>query len=50
MIVSVLIGAVLIDMFEASKPMETLWLAVGLVIGVSGLKSEENNHLSGERV
>lgn len=50
MIVSVLIASAFIDMFEASKPMETLWLAIGLVIGVSGLKSEENNHLSGERV
>ena len=50
MIVSVLISAAMIDMFEASKPMEMLWLAAGLVIGVSQVKSEENNHLSGERV
>jgi O-antigen ligase len=50
MILSLLFAAVFIDMFRASKPMETLWLAVGLVIGVSSLKSEENNHLSGERV
>lgn len=50
MILSVLFASAFIDMFRASKPMETLWLAVGLVIGVSGLKSEENNHLSGERV
>ena len=50
MFVSVLFASAFIDMFRASKPMEMLWLAVGLVIGVSSLKSEENNHLSGERV
>ncbi len=33
MMVSILIGALFIDMFEASKPMELLWLAVGLVVG-----------------
>ena len=33
MMVSVLIASLFIDMFEASRPMETLWLAVGLVIG-----------------
>ena len=41
MMVSVLIGALFIDMFEASKPMETLWLAVGLVIGLSPEKAAE---------
>lgn len=33
MMVSVLIGAAFIDMFEASKPMEMLWLGIGLVLG-----------------
>lgn len=33
MMVSVLLSAAFIDMFEASKPMEMLWLAVGLTIG-----------------
>ena len=33
MMVSVLIGAAFIDMFEASKPMEMLWLGIGLVVG-----------------
>ena len=32
MMVSVLIASVFIDMFEASKPMEMIWLAAGLVI------------------
>lgn len=35
MMVSILIGALFIDMFEASKPMEMLWLAFGLVIGLA---------------
>ncbi len=34
MMVSVLMASVFIDMFEASKPMEMLWLAVGLVIAL----------------
>ncbi len=34
MMVSVLIASVFIDMFEASKPMEMLWLAAGLVTGL----------------
>ena len=33
MMVSVLIGSLFIDMFEASKPMEILWLFIGLVFG-----------------
>ena len=32
MMVSVLINALLIDMFEASKPMEMIWLLVGAVL------------------
>ena len=39
MMVSVLIASVFIDMFEASKPMEMLWLAAGLVIGLEALKT-----------
>lgn len=34
MMVSVLFASLFFDMFEASKPMEMLWLAVGLVIGL----------------
>lgn len=34
MMVSVLIASVFIDMFEASKPMEILWLTIGLVIAL----------------
>ena len=34
MMVSVLIASVFIDMFEASRPMEMLWMAVGLVIAL----------------
>ena len=34
MMVSVVLASVVIDMFEASKPMEMLWLAVGIVIGI----------------
>ena len=36
MMVSVLLASFAIDMFEASKPMEMLWLGIGLVIGLSG--------------
>ena len=36
MMVSVLLASFAIDMFEASKPMEMLWLWIGLVIGLSG--------------
>ena len=41
MMVSVLIGAAFIDMFEASKPMEMLWLCVGLVIGPASAEAAE---------
>ena len=34
MMVSVLMASVFIDMFEASKPMEMIWLAVGFVIAL----------------
>ena len=33
--ISILFASVFIDMFEASKPMEMMWLAVGLVIGLA---------------
>ena len=41
MMVSVLLASFFFDMFEASKPMEMLWLAVGLVIGIGSLKAGE---------
>ena len=40
MMVSILLAGVAIDMFEASKPMEMLWLGIGLVIGLSGRLGE----------
>ncbi len=40
MMVSILFASLFFDMFEASKPMEMLWLAIGLVIGIPSLKSE----------
>ncbi len=41
MMVSVLMASVFLDMFEASKPMETLWLVVGLVIALDAGRREE---------
>ena len=38
MMVSLLLACLFFDMFEASKPMEMLWLAVGLVIGIGHAK------------
>ena len=38
MMVSILLGALVIDMFEASKPMEMMWLMVGAAIAVSQIK------------
>jgi len=46
MMVSVMLAAFFIDMFEASKPMEMLWLAVGLVIGISSLKEGRGDRVS----
>lgn len=37
MMVSVLLACLAFDMFEASKPMEMLYLAIGLVIGLASL-------------
>ena len=42
MMVSVLLACLMFDMFEASKTMEMLWLAVGLVIGTEGRAGELN--------
>ena len=46
MMVSVLLGAAFIDMFEASKPMEMLWLAIGLTAGLAA--GQGNNSRTGE--
>ena len=46
MMLSILIASVFIDMFEASKPMEMLWLAVGLVIGTASTKPGEEEILT----
>ena len=35
MMISVLAASLFIDMFDASKPMEMMWLAVGVVIGAA---------------
>ena len=48
MMVSVMLAAFFIDMFEASKPMEMLWLAIGMVIGIESLKPEESERAAGE--
>ena len=48
MMISVLLASFFFDMFEASKPMEMLWLAVGLVIGIASLKSGETEENTGE--
>ena len=48
MMISILAASVFIDMFEASKPMEMLWLGVGLAIGAASVKTAENNCFSGE--
>ena len=51
MMISVLLGSLLIDMFEASKPAEMMWLAIGLVIGIQSLHAEKpagNDEFSGE--
>lgn len=37
MMVSIALASFFIDMFEASKPMEMLWLAIGLIIGLKSL-------------
>ena len=50
MMVSVLLACLMFDMFEASKPMEMLWLAVGLVIGITSLKSGETEGNTGELI
>lgn len=42
MMVSVMLAACFIDMFEASKPMEMLWMAVGLVIGIKSLQEQQS--------
>ena len=42
MMVSILLACLAFDMFEASKPMEMLYLAIGLVIGLMSLKSGES--------
>lgn len=48
MMISVLLASFFFDMFEASKPMEMLWLAVGLVIGIASLKTGETEGNTGE--
>ncbi len=40
MMVSVLIASLMIDMFESSRTMEMLWLAIGLVIGAAFCREE----------
>lgn len=40
MMFSILLACFFYDMFEASKPMEMLWLGVGLVIGMGSLDHE----------
>ena len=39
--ISILFASVFIDMFEASKPMEMMWLAAGLVIGLAAVRPAE---------
>ena len=41
--VSILLNSLLVDMFEASKPMEMMWLLVGAVIGTGALAKEKRN-------
>ena len=48
MMISVMAASLFIDMFEASKPMEMLWLGVGLAIGAASVKPDEKNCLSGD--
>ncbi len=47
MMVSILLACLAFDMFEASKPMEMLYLAIGLVIGLMSLKSGETAESEG---
>ena len=39
--ISILLNSLLLDMFEASKPMEMLWLMVGGVAAISCLRKQE---------
>ena len=48
MMFSILLSCVFYDMFEASKPMELLYLAIGLVIGIMSKKTGECEGISGE--
>ena len=41
--ISILLNSVLIDMFEASKPMEMLWLMIGAVIAYEGQKQSQRS-------
>ncbi len=42
MMVSILINALMIDMFEASRPMEMIWLLTGAVLYAAQGKAQEN--------
>ena len=43
MMISVLIASLMIDMFESSRAMGMLWLGIGLVIGLSYCRPEEDS-------
>ena len=43
MMISVLIASLMIDMFESSRAMGMIWLAVGLVIGLAFCRPEEDS-------
>ena len=49
MMISVMAASLFIDMFEASKPMEMLWLGAGLAFGAASVKPADKNCLSGEK-
>ena len=40
MMSAILIASIFLDMFEASKPMEMLWLTIGLVIALDARRTE----------
>ncbi len=50
MMFSILMASVFLDMFEASKPMEVLWLAIGLVITLDSERKENSQGLPNAKV